>query len=412
MSRRRGTLDLEVSLDGVPVGTIFRDRAGRATFKPDEAWLARNQSPQLSVSFLERPEPRCARNGLPLWFENLLPEAGTPLRTRICDQSGIRAGDGAKLLRLLGDDLPGAARVVGHADDVELVNGGPAKTPRLRFSLAGVQLKFSVVGRDDRYCLPVANDDGRFILKVGGEPHPELAEVEAATMTWARRAGFNVPEFEVLPPGATLDIPVPQGSGNLFLIRRFDRLDGGLRVHQEDFAQALEVPPEAKYGDHHEHRFSYDTLGRFVRDVAGDKEGQEFVRRVAFAIASGNTDAHMKNWSFWWPDKAARRPQLAPNYDLVSTIAWPAYGWESARAPSLALGFGRRRTLVDLDRTRVETFCRRTDVPNAKACFFEAIERFRAAWPGLVVPERMRIALATHWQRVPLLKAYGPLPMM
>ncbi len=412
MSGGRPRLDLTVRLGETEVGRIVREPDGRAAFRPDGGWVERGQVPRLSLSFLARPEVRRARNGLPIWFENLLPEDGSPLRERICRQHGLKPNDSAGLLRILGGDLPGAVRVQGQAEPEPEALKEPLARPRLRFSLAGVQLKFSVVGVGNRFNLPVANDDGRFILKVGGGHLPELAEVEAATMAWARRAGFEVPDFEVCPPERAVDLPLPEGAGNLFLIRRFDRLDGGGRVHQEDFTQALEVPPDGKYSEDPSRQFSYDTLVPFVNDAAGPEMAREFVRRVAFVIASGNTDAHLKNWSFLWESPEARRPRLTPNYDLVSTVSWPAFGWEAPRGPRLALGFGKTRRLEAIDMQRLETFCGRSGLPDAKRCFIDALEAARSSWQSGAAPERMRRALATHWNRVPLLRTMGPLPFV
>ena len=47
---------------------------------------------------------------------------------------------------------------------------------------------------------------------------------------------------------------------------------------------------------------------------------QEWARRVAFNLAIGNGDAHLKNWSLIYPDR--RRATLSPVYDLVSTVGY------------------------------------------------------------------------------------------
>jgi len=53
--------------------------------------------------------------------------------------------------------------------------------------------------------------------------------------------------------------------------------------------------------------------------VAGESDFDEVVRRIAFQVLIGNGDAHLKNWSFVYPDGTSAR--LSPPYDLVATIA-------------------------------------------------------------------------------------------
>src|SRR5690606_17324517 len=98
----------------------------------------------------------------------------------------------------------------------------------------------------------------------------------------------------------------------VFAIKRFDRAQNSQKVHQEDFAQALEFRPEHKYGGDGAWSTSYDMLGRLVLDACGEGQAQEFVRRLAFVVAAGNDDAHLKNWSFQWT--GGPRPTLTPNY--------------------------------------------------------------------------------------------------
>ena len=109
-------IDLEVRVYGEPVGWLHRDRQGRTGFSPASVWLEQGQRPPLGLAFLAQPGPRLVGSGLPAWFENLLPDAGSVLRRRICEQHGLRESDSAALLRALGHDLPGA--VGFHADSL------------------------------------------------------------------------------------------------------------------------------------------------------------------------------------------------------------------------------------------------------------------------------------------------------
>jgi serine/threonine-protein kinase HipA len=65
------------------------------------------------------------------------------------------------------------------------------------------------------------------------------------------------------------------------------------------------------------------------------EDGGEFVRRLAFVIASGNGDAHLKNWSLIYP--TGRRARLSPAYDQIATVVFGQF------PPTLALKLGGRR---------------------------------------------------------------------
>src|SRR5690606_13027497 len=102
---------------------------------------------------------------------------------------------------------------------------------------------------------------------------------------------------------------------HVLAVRRYDR-DDGHKIHQEDFAQVVNLAPKHKY-DH----VSYEQLIRLVDDILGGDGRDEMIRRLVFMIASGNGDAHLKNWSLVYRDQVHAR--LAPLYDQVATVAWP-----------------------------------------------------------------------------------------
>ena len=165
----------------------------RVRFTPDEAWLAAGQHPPLGLAFLQSKAPRTGvdRRRLPIWFENLLPERGSRLRSWLCRQCEIPEVDSAALLSALGGDLVGAVEIRGglaHMDEqaakVHDVKG------QLRFSLAGMQLKLSMLMSGDRFVFPARDQSGRWIVKIPGENFPDLPDVEAATMAWARLSGL------------------------------------------------------------------------------------------------------------------------------------------------------------------------------------------------------------------------------
>jgi ABC-type glutathione transport system ATPase component len=86
----------------------------------------------------------------------------------------------------------------------------------------------------------------------------------------------------------------------VFAIRRYDRVKG-YRVHQEDFAQLTNTPPDKKY-DH----ITYEQMGVLALSLLGEEGLREYLSRLLFMVASGNADAHLKNWSIYYPRREAQ----------------------------------------------------------------------------------------------------------
>ena len=411
-SERR--LELEVLVSNQRVGVLRGGPGSTVRFIPDRTWVGEGQRPRLGWAFLGDPAPRDGGTRLPAWFENLLPELDSPLRRRICQHHGLHEHDGPALLEVLGRDLPGAVEIRGAVEpdeELETVASDDTFAGRLRFSVAGMQPKLSMIRRDDdRWVLPANDEVGNWYVKLAGPRYADLPVVEAATMGWARAAGLDVPAVRLVPVEQLIEVDrgFLAGTTVAFAIQRFDRV-AGERIHQEDLAQALEIQPYDKYGGVGRLAVSYDSLARLVADACGSEVCGEFVERLAFMVACGNDDAHLKNWSLQWPAGEAR-PRLSPCYDLVATVAWSEFGWDGEVEPELALPFARSKRLADLDITRVQTFARRARITDGEERFLAALERAQRAWGEQELPERMRTALREHWSRVPVLRSLGGLP--
>jgi serine/threonine-protein kinase HipA len=349
-----------------------------------------------------------------------LPERGSQLRERLSIIYSLREGQSFELLRALGRDLLGAVevrgdepRTVGDAQPSSNEPEAPAEDgdelpPRMS-ALTGVQLKFSMSMVNERLVLAARRGRSLWIVKIAGRDYEGLASVEQATMAWAGHAGFTVPDHFEVAFERLVGIPEGwiEGHAPAFAVRRFDRRDDGSKIHQEDLCQALDVRPSNKYGDGTP-GVSFEGALKVVTDACGEGDGREMARRIGFMIASGNGDAHLKNWGLVWGDSI--RPALAPCYDLVATITWEdRLGWGTRRGPELALKLGRQKLFRLLDDNALSAFAESTH-RWAEEEVRSGILRARDTWSAIAETAlpRMRAAVAEHWKAVPLLARMGP----
>ena len=401
------SVDLEILLHDTPVARLSRgdDRLVRLTFHRSYVEAARR--PILSLYYLGKlrapqdPEPR-----VPPFFANLLPDPDGPLRALIAAAASARDDQELRLLAFLGDDLPGAVRVRASELDDEEPYPLPAPSrhldgPRLRFSLAGIQLKFSMVRAGKGLTLPANGRGGDWIVKLPDAEFPGVPEAEYAAMEWARASGIDVPELELVTFAQLSGIPPLRGAhaeASLCLaIRRFDRAEGGARIHIEDLAQVFGRAPSQKYNaglPPSAPPIGYDTLARAVAVYAPD-DRRELVRRLLFMLLAGNADAHLKNWSFIYRER--QRPRLAPAYDLVPTVVFPD------TSDQLALPFYGQVAFDAIDRPTFERLAPDLAVPQdtLRAWIRDDLERIMDAWSSVKALDLdVRHALTRHHARL------------
>jgi serine/threonine-protein kinase HipA len=153
--------------------------------------------------------------------------------------------------------------------------------------------------------------------KLPAQNYANVPENEYAMMLLEGSIGIPVPETKLVPLGEIGGLPEMGAliGSQALAVKRFDRAEGGKRIHIEDFAQVFNVYPHNKYDNAH-----YGTIARMVWILTGNQGLIDFIRRLSFAILTGNGDMHLKNWSFIYQD--GRTPELSPAYDMVSTIPY------------------------------------------------------------------------------------------
>ncbi len=267
----------------------------------------------------------------PPYFSNLLPEGG--LHARIAQRLKIHEDREFFLLAALGHDLPSA--LVLTATDTpnhrRLKRGIPVSSAadelaKLKFSLRGMHMKFSMLRQGERYTLETGGSLGNYIVKPPSSDFEALPRVEVATMETARAAGIDVPAVLLLQPEQIDGLPDMSGYRQgepFYAIQRFDRPGGGRR-HVEDFAQVFNLRSTHKYG-----RVNYDMIAlTLLRYAGGLADLKEMTRRLVLNVLLGNGDAHIKNWSVIYDD--ATRPRLAPAYDLFATVVYMTHDTSTA----------------------------------------------------------------------------------
>lgn len=399
-----------VHLNEVLVGYLVEGDDSRIAFRMEDEYRQMISRPVLSQSFednlskMHRGKP----NQLPAFFANLTPEG--KLRDMIERSLRLSHPDELALLEAVGHDLPGAVIVTPSQDSQTTIdddgNGNSVLTPpdaegeelKLRFSLAGVQLKFSVLRNAEKITLPVHGEGGEWIVKLDSPTYPYLPQNEYATLEWARAAGFEVPECH-LQRATSLDVTLQEHApidSDVLLVQRYDRTPQG-RVHQEDFAQVVNQVPSLKYD-----LVKYEQCAALVLRIAGDAQYCEFIRRLVFVVMSGNSDAHLKNWSFIYPDGI--NPRLSPLYDQVSVIAWPEV------VPDLSLKLAGVKQLKRIDANAFARLAEKAgaDVSQTIAIVRESIDQIFQGWHASKAREIMLSKhaerLESYWKVCPLVK--------
>lgn len=402
---------LQVRLGERAVGSITGLGGDRSIFTFDDDYADDLRRPTLSLSFKSATghlirDHNSTQTRLPPFFSNLLPEGA--LRTYLAERAGVKPAREFFLLWALGPDLPGAV-IVSTADGQPLPPGAepadddapphPANTV-LRFSLAGVQLKFSAVEKaPGGLTVPARGVGGDWIVKLPSTRFAGVSENEFSMMTLARHTGIDVPEIQLLALDQIGDLPDGVGKldGAAYAIKRFDRLETGERLHMEDFAQVFGVYPEHKY-----ERASYRNIAQVIWRETGEAGIVEFIRRAVFNALIGNADMHLKNWSLLYRD--GLNPTLAPAYDFVSTTAY-------IPDDKAALKVSRSKFWTDFDAGELTSLARKAGLPETIVLDTAAqtVAAFREAWSRerahLPISREVAEAVENQLRIVPLANA-------
>lgn len=372
---------LEVLLYDEPIATLTRISGDRSIFAFNETYIADDNRPTLGLRFKDEiggliTEFRAYQTKVMPFFSNLLPEER--LRNYLAERAGVNPQREFFLLWVLGSDLPGAITVRSADGEAwppdETSDEAHAKEKReraLRFSLAGVQLKFSAVAEaSGGLTIPATGVGGSWIVKLPSEKYEGVPENEYSMMTLARLIGIDVPAIELIDVSKIGNLPddVAPLKGQALAIERFDRLSDGSAVHIEDFAQVFDLYPRQKYGE-----ASSMNIATVIGAEGGEDDIREFVRRLTFNALIGNADMHVKNWSLIYPNR--RNARLAPAYDFVSTIPY-------IPDDKAALKFSRTKRFDEFSEDELTHLAARARLPETLVLDVarETVTLFHEAW--------------------------------
>jgi serine/threonine-protein kinase HipA len=393
------------------VGTLTNLSGDYNLFSFDEEYLSNEARPVLTQAFLGKSGnlianiPRTYRVAPP-FFANLLPEEGGLLRNIIARQFAINRTRDYPYLCALGQDLPGAVILreltPDEPDKVERLAEPPAAVRALRFSLAGVQPKFSASYFADRLTVSATGLGDTWIAKLPTNAYRNLPENEYHVMSLARAIGLPVPETRLLNLSSVDGLPhdlLPElrsdESPNVYIISRFDRTPSATRIHVEDFNQIANQALADKY----EHRTS-QWIANVVATLCPPEDVDDLVRRLIFGVCIGNNDMHLKNWAICYPD--GRNPRLAPMYDFVCTRYYYPAG-------DLALTIGGTRSFEELGLQAMARFAVGAELSGKRVekLARETVEAIHGTWPVIkstMTDRHMITAIENHFSTVPLMQ--------
>lgn len=310
------------------VGGLCLDDKRRYSFSYSRSWLEAPDAFPLSIS-LPLQDTVFPDHKVKSFFANLLPESA--VRDLVARRLGVSEKNDFVLLKLLGGECAGAITILPGSISPEsrdqyryrplqeeqladLIKNIP-KRPLLageegiRISLAGAQEKLALFNKDSMFYIPLNGAPSNCILKPAMAHFSSSIENECFCMMLAGSLNLRVPFVKI----------IKKENQKALFIQRYDRIfddDAVVRLHQEDFCQAMGLSHELKYQADGGPGLKecFDLVRKYSANPI--KDIQQLLQWVFFNYLIGNMDAHAKNLSFLYHSRQIR---LAPFYDLLCT---------------------------------------------------------------------------------------------
>lgn len=342
MESKKYQISIEKNGRMVLVGHICGENYQTAQFSYDDTYLDSGSAVPVSISLPLRRESFSAKQTRQ-FFEGLLPEGFT--RRSVAQWLHLDENDYLSILHQLGRECLGAIRISTEDDNPtasyeliteqqvkELAAEGAQKSAEIvtksHLSLTGASGKVGLYydAVNGHWYLPEGTAPSTHIVKQSHVRLEGIVTNEQLSMMTAAKCGIDVPESFIMDLGNGNDSEV------LYATRRYDRTFEGavsmigelacpLRLHQEDFSQAMGISSADKYEKGHTGymRQMFELLRKFSANPILDQ--QKLWDMIVFSYLIGNTDAHVKNFSLLY-GKDLHSIRLAPAYDMVSTTVY------------------------------------------------------------------------------------------
>lgn len=353
MGRKRQSEELFIAMNGNLVARLQSGPGGELQLTYEPSWLKSNDATPISLML---PLSASPYKGAVVanYFDNLLPDDET-IRKRMQTTLDARSTEPFDLLARAGADCVGAVQLQSKREmlDVKRIDAVPVsddeiadilknyrssplgmvpKKDDFRISLAGAQEKTAMLWHNNAWHRPHGTTPTTHIFKlpIGALPEFDLSdsvENEWLCLQLAREIGLPAPVARI---ETFADVKV-------LVVERFDRQwskDGSwiIRLPQEDFCQAMGVPPALKYEDHGGPGIvqSMELLQQAIDPL---RDRTTFMRAVVLYWMLAAIDGHAKNFSIFL--HPGGRCSLTPLYDIIS--AYPLVETRELAAQKLTL---------------------------------------------------------------------------
>ena len=345
-------------------GTLHGTDHNDMCFDYDADYLTDPDAHALSISLPLQKEPFDPVRTR-TFFEGMLPEGF--IRHTLADRMHIDDNDYPTMLCNLGRECLGAVRITGDNDPISegYTPIGAREIARLasegatRSTDIVAKTHLSLTGASGKVGLYYDEETGTWYLPEGTAPSTHIVKQshvrlngivtnEQLAMLTAAKCGIETANSFIINTGNASESEV------LYATKRYDRaiddssrkinsLKRPYRLHQEDFAQALNIPSSRKYEGEYDHYLSgmFNILRNYSSDPLDDQ--LKLWDRIVFNSLIGNTDSHIKNFSLLYSSDM-RSIRLAPAYDIISTVIYES----STR--DLSMKIGGATTIDDITR--------------------------------------------------------------
>lgn len=372
MSKRHEHDYLIVHMFGEPLGELFFDEKGQLTFRYNNE----NDSRILSVS-MDDCSMQYSGTQVEKWFFGVLPDEEN-VRRSMCKDKNYGHNSVFGLLSDYGAELPGAIQVftpdglqrmkedaeyrqISKSEIAERIENLISNSKRHlniswhdkneHWSLAGGQPKFALMRRGNEYYECFGDAASNVIVKPGVLDMDSQSSVEHLTMKIAKETGLSVADSAIVDFEGISAIVIDRYD------RKTDEQGNIIRLHQEDFCQALGLLPIQKYMEGKNPTF---IAGKMIQQHCDSRSMAAFIDSIMFNYLVGGTDGHLKNHSLLHMGDG--RITMAPLYDVASQFPY----MRQDRISHLALGIGTEKRIGRVGKKALSDMARLLGVPPHK----------------------------------------------